>query len=578
MVAASQEVQVPPDSLVFPARLRHAATIYALVAAPLCALAAWTAEGPDEYVRAMSLTSVVYTIPGAVLAVVASLRAAPGDRLIWRLWSIGWVLGGVAAVAYLTMGPSEEARDMSVGRSVAGLCVLVVANMLMLRRRVGERAAIVDAIDILMATIAVTLPLALLMGDRIVEAEHSWFTISSALWWIVALHGLFVALVMRARVPPEGRATSHLGILLALAGMTTSTAGLVHGLRDFRAPSGPAMATYALFLAILTLFFLSSTRYTAAGLERLPAASQVRRQSFVLLGVLAVVPVVAVEAWMRRDETWVVAMALTSVATLLVLSSIRHLLSARETIRLYSAVERAADDRGALLGEVVAHGDVGRHRIAAHLHRQAVSLYTSVATLTCALDTGTRTEGSSERVTIAAEQLRRDLKRRADDLQALAVAVKPMARGDAESPGLSAPLRAFVETLYNDCHPPEFDVSVDPALVLDWTTEAILMRIAQEAIGNVYRHSRATAVQVRLDVDDGALRFEIEDDGVGDDRIHEHEQRGVASMRSMARFLNGELTVTSVAGVGTLVSATFALDPLPERPRPALHLVADRSN
>ena len=564
---------MPSDSLVFPPRLRRLVTVYALVAAPLCALATWNASGDVGYMRAMSFTGLVYTLPGVVLAVVASRRADPGDRLVWRLWSLGWALGGLAAIAYLLRGPSSDQHAMSIGRSVIGMVILVTANTLMLRRRAGERAASVDAIDLLMATIAVVLPVALLTADRLVESEYAWFTISAAMWWIVGVHGLFVALSMRARVQPDHRATSHLGIILALAGITSSTASAAQGLRGFESPSGPAIATFAIFMAILTLFFLSTPLAASAGLERLPAAAQVRRQSTVVIGVLAVVPVVGIEVWVRRDEGWVVNTALVTMAVLLVLSSIRHLLSARETIRLYSEVERAADDRGALLGEVVAHGDVGRHRIAAHLHRQAVSLYTSVATLTCALEGPNGGEGSSERVTIAAEQLRRDLKRRADGLHHLAIAVKPLAPGPAASPIMSAPLRAYVASLYSNCPAPEFEVIVDPSLVLDWTTEAILVRIAQEAIGNIYRHSSATAVQVRLDVEDGALRLEIEDDGVGDDRICEHEHRGIASMRSMARFLDGDLKVTSVAGTGTLVSAEFALDALPERPRPSLHLV-----
>ena len=563
------------DSLVFPSRLRRLATAYALVAAPLCALVAWPADGVEEYFRAFSMTSLVYTMPGAVLAVVASVRAARADRLVWRLWSLGWVLGGIAAAAFLLAGTIEEQADMSVARSAAGMVLLVTANTLMMRRRAGDRAATVDAIDALMATVAICLPVALLTADRIVEAEYAWFTISAALWWVVGVHGTFVAVAMRARIEPGDRTISDLGIVLGLTGITSSTAGVVQGLRDFEAPGGPAIATYALFLAVLILFFLASSRQSSVGLERLPAAAQVRRQSTVVVAVLAVLPLVGIEVWLRRDEEWVLVAALASTAVLLVLSTIRHLLSARETIRLYSAVERAADDRGALLGEVVAHGDVGRHRIAAHLHRQAVSLYTSVATLTCALDAGEGREDSAGRITIAAEQLRRDLKRRADSLQSLAVAVKPLASGDAARLGLSAPLRAYVESLYCDGHTPEVDITVDPDLVLDWTTETIVVRIAQEAIANVCRHSRASSLAVRLGVDDGTLLLEVEDDGIGDARIDEHERRGIASMRTMARFLEGDLTMMSVEGTGTIVTVEFPLDRLPERPRPALRLVAD---
>jgi signal transduction histidine kinase len=220
----------------------------------------------------------------------------------------------------------------------------------------------------------------------------------------------------------------------------------------------------------------------------------------------------------------------------------------------------------------MAHVDTDRHRVAAHLHRQAVSLYTSMATLTCALDR-TDAADSPTAVTMAAEQLRRDLERRADGLQRIAVAVKPLSATEREGRGLDAPIRAYVENLYDGGPRPELEVSIDEDLVLDWTTEAILVRIVQEAAGNVRRHSHAQGVKVRIGVTDDTLRLEIEDDGVGSAAIH--EGRGIAAMRSMARFLDGTLTVTSVEGAGTLVSAAIELDALPEPPRPTLRLVAD---
>lgn len=558
------------DHHVFPARVRQLGARAALVPIPLSALAFWSADGVDGFMRALSWTAIAYTVPGAVLAFVASTQAPEGDRLVWRLWSLGWILGAAAGVAYLVTGPGDPQVVTSVARSVVGLVILVTANTLMMRRRSGERALVVDAIDLTMATVATTVPVALLVGDRLARVDEAWFTLSCAVWWVAGIHGLYVALAMRARIRSDQRAISHIGITLALVGVSTSTACAVHGLRDFRAPAGPTIAIAAAFMALLTIFFLSSTRSPSAGLERLPAAAQVRRQSVVVVGVLAAVPLIAGIAWVRRDEAWVVPTALGAACLLLVLSSVRHLLSARETVRLYSEVERAADDRGALLGEVMDHIDADRHRVAAHLHRQAVSLYTSMATLTCALDRS-RDQGSPDAVTEAAERLRHDLGRRAEGLRRVALAVKPLQPGEHDPHGLAAPIRAHVENLYGGRRRPELEIEVEPRLQLDWTTEAILVRIVQEAIGNVHRHADADHVAVRITVDDGVLRVEVDDDGVGAD--HVEEKRGIGAMRAMARFLDGTLEVRSVPGTGTLVAAEFRLDTLPERPRPTLTLV-----
>lgn len=563
---------MPPDSLVFPPRLRRLGSLYALAAVPACALAFWSTDGEGAYVRAMWLTGAVFTLPGMVLAVTASRRAAPGDRLVWRLWSVGWALGVVAAVVHLAGSGAGTDPATAISRSLVGISVLLIANTLMMQRRAGDRAVVVDIVDVFMATTAVVVPVALVTADRIVNAEYSWFTISSALWWIASVHGLFVALVMRARAHPDHRTTSHVGIVLATLGIVSATANVRHGLGEFASPAGPSIAAFAAFMATLTVFFLSSSRAPTAGLERLPPAAQVRRQSAVVVGVLAAVPLIGIEAGRRHDEPWVLASALAAVCGLLVLSSIRHLMSARETIRLYRTVEQAAADRGALLGEVMAHVDTDRHRVAAHLHRQAVSLYTSMATLTCALDRSDETQ-SPTAVTLAAEQLRRDLGRRADGLQRIATAVRPLSPDERDGGGLAAPIRAYVENLYGENRRPELEVSIDEGLVLDWTTEAILVRIVQEAAGNVCRHSRAGSLAVRIDVVDSTLRLEVEDDGVGATAID--EGRGISTMRSMARFLDGTLTVRSVDGTGTLVTAAIPLDALPEAPRPALRLVSD---
>ena len=42
-----------------------------------------------------------------------------------------------------------------------------------------------------------------------------------------------------------------------------------------------------------------------------------------------------------------------------------------------------------------------------------------------------------------------------------------------------------------------------------------LYRIAQEAISNALRHSRATSIQVRLSREHGSLTLSVRDDGVG---------------------------------------------------------------
>jgi signal transduction histidine kinase len=563
---------MPVDRFVFSARVRRLGVLYVVLTVPACAALAWSVEGRSAYIRALAAIGLVYGAPILVLAGVAAVRAAPGDRLIWRLWALGAAAG--AASSYVLYIRAVDGWDgfatWSPPQAAGAILFLLVANTLILRRRSGKRAALVDAVDLVMATIAATVPLAMVWGDEVVSSPHAWFAVSAAVWLVGSMHGLFVALVIRARVRPDERSMSHVGIGLGAVAMIASIASVRHALEGFPGPSGPTVFAHTSGLGMVLLFFLFSVTYSSTGLERLPAAAQVRRQSIVVIGVLLAVPVIGGLAWRGRDEDWIVATALVAIGALLLLSGLRHLLSARETTRLYSEVERAAVERGELLAEVMSHVDADRHRVAAHLHRQAVSLYTAMATFSCTLD-ATLEDGAPTTATRAAERMRRDLGRRADSLRRVALAVKPLSPLDGPSQGLAATIRAYLENLWSDEPRPQVEVTVDPDLELDWTSEAILVRIVQEATNNVWRHARASALHVAIGTSKGAIVVEVEDDGIGFDEAD--EGRGIPTMRSMAGFLGGQLRIDSVPGTGTLVRAEIGIDTLPETPRPTLTVV-----
>lgn len=561
------------DRFVVSPRLRRLGVTYVAITVPLVGMLSWSVEGRAAYIDTLLLAGIAYTVPVVVLAMLAAHRAAAADRLVWRIWAFGAAGGAVSSYVFYLRSQEgwDEARSWSPPAAVLGVVILLVANTLILRRRSGERAALVDAVDLLMATIAATVPLAMVWGDEVVDAPASWFTVTASVWVIGAFHGLFVGLVVRARLRPDERTNANIGIVLGVVGVVSSMIQVQHALRGFPAPGGPGIAAHAAFLGMVLLFFLFSASAPSTGLERLPAAAQVRRQSIVVIGVLAAVPLIAGLAWWQRDEDWVVATAIGATGALLVLSGIRHLLSARETTRLYSEVERAAVERGELLAEVMAHVDADRHRVAAHLHRQAVSLYTTVATLSCTLDAAVDA-GAPTSATRAVERMRDDLGRRADSLRSVALAVKPLSPLDGPSQGLAATVRAYVENLYGDDPRPALEVSVAADLVLDWTTEAIVVRILQEATNNVWRHAGASVVKIDVGTTSDVLYLEVADDGSGV-ADHSPDGRGLHTMRSMAGFLGGALTVEGYPGSGTRVRAELPIDALPDPPRPTLSVV-----
>ncbi|HSK99873.1 MAG TPA: PAS domain-containing protein [Rubrobacteraceae bacterium] len=81
-----------------------------------------------------------------------------------------------------------------------------------------------------------------------------------------------------------------------------------------------------------------------------------------------------------------------------------------------------------------------------------------------------------------------------------------------------------------------------------------LVRILQEALANVRRHSGARRVRVVVEGDPrSGILAEVEDDGRGFDPSTVREGVGLSAMRERAREIGGELEVESAAGEGTRV-------------------------
>jgi len=96
---------------------------------------------------------------------------------------------------------------------------------------------------------------------------------------------------------------------------------------------------------------------------------------------------------------------------------------------------------------------------------------------------------------------------------------------------------------------------LDDASELPAEIQLCLYRVAQEALGNVARHSRAVTTWARLTVESGMACLEITDNGRGFDPSSATQGLGLASMRERLRAVHGEFRVTSSKGQGTKIVA-----------------------
>jgi signal transduction histidine kinase len=91
--------------------------------------------------------------------------------------------------------------------------------------------------------------------------------------------------------------------------------------------------------------------------------------------------------------------------------------------------------------------------------------------------------------------------------------------------------------------------------------EATVYFCVLEALQNVHKYASASHVAVRLSKQDGALRFEVEDDGHGFDVATAKRGSGLTNMIDRVDSLGGDVTVISAIGSGTTVAGRI---PLPE--------------
>jgi nitrate/nitrite-specific signal transduction histidine kinase len=97
-------------------------------------------------------------------------------------------------------------------------------------------------------------------------------------------------------------------------------------------------------------------------------------------------------------------------------------------------------------------------------------------------------------------------------------------------------------------------LQIDESVHLVEKIEVVIYRIAQEALNNVLKHSKATQVSVRLDYIDRRIELEIKDNGIGFD-INELETGGIGLevMRERTKDIGGTLNILSEPGNGTSV-------------------------
>src|SRR5262245_31101315 len=192
-------------------------------------------------------------------------------------------------------------------------------------------------------------------------------------------------------------------------------------------------------------------------------------------------------------------------------------------------LQRGHEQREELLANAIAASRRERRRVASYLHDGPVQEIAGLAYSLAPLADGAAARGD----TAEAEELHTTIGRlqgTVRDLRALLVDLHPP---NLAAAGLEAAIGDLVSPLR--ARGVSVDVTVDGAGRLDRDTQALVYRVAQEAVRNVVAYADARSVRIELDVDGSLARLVVADDG-----------RGFAPAVRARRFEEGHLGLSLV--------------------------------
>lgn len=233
----------------------------------------------------------------------------------------------------------------------------------------------------------------------------------------------------------------------------------------------------------------------------------------------------------------------------------------RQRKRVQIALRRSQRELQGLAGRLISSQEEELSRLSREFHDDYAQRLAAVAIETGTLELqAARTEAPmQERITHIKEQLIT----LSGDIHALSRELHPAILKDL---GLEQALRSLClsvahrESIPVDCH-------VDACRNGDIPPEIALCvyRVIQEALRNIVKHAQARHVDIHVSCASDQVLASIEDDGVGFEPECARQTPGIglASMRERVQYVQGEFTIQSAPGQGTVIRLSL---PLPGDP------------
>jgi two-component system, NarL family, sensor kinase len=219
---------------------------------------------------------------------------------------------------------------------------------------------------------------------------------------------------------------------------------------------------------------------------------------------------------------------------------------------LMRRLQLSHEQREGLLANAVTSSRRERRRVASYLHDGPVQELAGLAFSLAPVADGAETRGEDRDAAVVRNVIGR-LRATVRDLRALLVDLHPPTLASA---GLEAALGDLASPL--SARGTKVDLRVEGGERLDPDKQALVYRVAQEAVRNVIAYADASTVSIEVDVADSTARLLVADDGRGfgpetRDRRRQEGHLGLSLVEELAQQAGGSMTVDSGEGAGTRV-------------------------
>ena len=228
----------------------------------------------------------------------------------------------------------------------------------------------------------------------------------------------------------------------------------------------------------------------------------------------------------------------------LILALIVAILTIRTTASLSRRIEYQASELSRVSWHMLENQESAARRFSHELHDELGQSLTAVKANLAALAAAESNRRFEDCLHLVDEAIK--------NVRELSQLLRPTILDDF---GLDAGLRWQCER-FNERTGIEVNYDSSVTVRLPDETETHLFRIAQEALTNVARHSKATRVEISLHKDGDKIRLRISDNGKGIDPVEKSARRGIGmtGMRARARNAGGELEILT-PGKGVTIAA-----------------------